>query len=101
MPHIDHRYVSFKILGKNLKKSSKQQRQSFTLAMYKNLLKTYTSALSAYKKQTVIYQPAPVSTNKCIVTTRAKIEGTFTNLLAVKDIIRYILWERSQYKGKT
>ncbi len=73
MPHIDHKYVSYKILGKHLKHASKEQRESFTRAMYKYLLKTYTSALSRYKKQTVIYAPERSSTSKRFVSTSAKI----------------------------
>lgn len=56
MPYIDVTFASYKILGPQLKKTSKEQREGFVEAMKVNLIKTYSSALSQYNNQTVRYE---------------------------------------------
>ncbi|MBU2918458.1 ABC transporter substrate-binding protein [Psychrosphaera sp. F3M07] len=56
MPYIDVTFASYKILGPQLKKTSKEQREGFVEAMTVNLIKTYSSALSQYNNQTVRYE---------------------------------------------
>lgn len=57
MPSVDHRYAAFKILGKHLRKTSKEQRAKFVEAMRSYLVRTYASALTQYSNQTVIFEP--------------------------------------------
>ena len=56
MPSIDYRYASYRILGKHLKKISKQQRAEFVKAMRHYLVRTYSIALAKYKNQKVIFE---------------------------------------------
>jgi len=72
-PVLDYEYASFKILGVNIKHSTKDQRVQFVEVMRENLLQTYTTALSAYENQQVLFEPAGKLTNERIVTVRAKI----------------------------
>ncbi len=57
MPAIDYRYASFKILGKHLRKSTKEQRAKFVAAMRSYLVRTYASALTQYHNQKVLFEP--------------------------------------------
>jgi len=57
MPSIDYKYAAFKVLGKNLNKMSKAQREKFVVSMRSYLVKTYATALKQYKKQHVSFEP--------------------------------------------
>lgn len=58
MPYIDVPFASYKILGSQLKKTTKEERKAFVSAMQLDLVKTYSSALSQYNDQTINYEPA-------------------------------------------
>lgn len=62
MPHVDYRYAAFKILGKHIKKISKEQREEFALAMRDYLTVIYVNALSQYKNQKITFEPATKET---------------------------------------
>ena len=57
MPSIDHKYAAFKVLGKNLKEMTKEQREKFTVSMRSYLVRTYAIALKQYKNQKVSFEP--------------------------------------------
>ena len=58
MPYIDVPFASYKILGSQLKKTTKDERKAFVEAMQHDLVKTYSSALAQYNDQTINYEPA-------------------------------------------
>lgn len=58
MPYIDVPFASYKILGSQLKKTTKEERKNFVSAMEQDLIKTYSAALAQYKDQTINYEPA-------------------------------------------
>lgn len=53
MPHIDTKFVSFKLLGKHIREIKKPQAVSFIEAVESYLLSTYTNVLMSYKGQEV------------------------------------------------
>jgi len=57
MPSIDYKYAAFKILGKNLNKMTKVQREKFVVSMRSYLVRTYATALKQYKNQQVSFEP--------------------------------------------
>ena len=60
MPYIDYRYAAFMVIGRNLPKTTREQRQRFVLAFYHYLVTTYSQALGKYNEQKVaIEQPRP------------------------------------------
>ncbi len=73
MPSIDYRYASYRILGKHLKKISKEQRTKFVEAMRHYLVRTYSIALSKYKNQQVIFEPEKPTKGKRIVGVKTQI----------------------------
>ena len=73
MPSIDHEYASYKILGKHLQKTTKEQRQKFSDSMQNYLVKTYASALNQYKNQQVSYQQSKLKANAQLTSVNALI----------------------------
>lgn len=73
MPSIDSRYASYRILGKHLRKTSKEQRAKFVDSMHRNLARTYATALMQYKNQQVIFESEKPTTGKKIVAIKTQI----------------------------
>ncbi|WP_286235155.1 MlaC/ttg2D family ABC transporter substrate-binding protein [Thalassotalea sediminis] len=61
MPVVDYRYAAFKILGKHVRKASKEQRTKFVSSMKHYLVRTYATALNQYKDQKVTYGQSKIS----------------------------------------
>jgi len=73
MPAIDFKYASYKILGKNLKKTTKDQRIKFVASMRHYLIRTYATALNQYNNQQVVYQRAKSTGNAKAIPVAVKI----------------------------
>ena len=73
MPYIDVKFASYKILGPQLKKSKKSERELFVDAMQSNLIDTYSSALAQYNNQTINYEPAKDFGNKKTVAVKTEL----------------------------
>jgi phospholipid transport system substrate-binding protein len=73
MPSIDFRYASYRILGKNLKNTSKEQRAKFVDSMRNYLARTYATALMQYKNQEVVFEPKKSVEGKRIVSIKTQI----------------------------
>lgn len=73
MPSIDYRYASYRILGKHLRKTNKEQRAKFVESMRRNLARTYANALMQYKNQQVIFEPEKATKDKKIVSVKTQI----------------------------
>lgn len=73
MPHIDHKYAAYKILGKQLKKTTAEDRKKFVQSMRHYLIRTYANALTKYKNQQVIYEQSKPVEGKKLVAIAARI----------------------------
>ena len=73
MPSIDYRYASYRILGKHLRKTSKDQRAKFVDSMRRNLARTYANALMQYNNQRVVFEPEKPINGKKIVAIKTQI----------------------------
>jgi len=73
MPYVDVKFASYKILGPQLKKSKKDERNLFIDAMQQNLIDTYSSALAQYNNQTIKYEPAKNVGNKKTVAVKTEL----------------------------
>lgn len=78
MPYIDVTFASYKILGPQLKKTTKDQRTDFVEAMKTNLIKTYSSALSQYNDQTVKYEAPRDIGNKSMINIKTELVSSDT-----------------------
>lgn len=73
MPSIDYRYASYRILGKNLTNTNKEQRAQFVSSMRYYLARTYAAALMQYKNQNVIFESEKPIEGKKIVAVKMQI----------------------------
>jgi len=73
MPSIDYRYASYRILGKHLRNTTKEQRAMFVSSMHDYLARTYATALMQYKNQQVIFEPEKSFEGKKIVAIKMQI----------------------------
>ena len=73
MPSVDYRYAAYRILGKHLKKVSKEQRAEFVEAMRHYLVRTYSVALAKYQNQQVLFEADKPTKNKRIVAVKTQI----------------------------
>jgi phospholipid transport system substrate-binding protein len=73
MPSIDYRYASYRILGKHLKNTTKEQREQFVDSMRSYLSRTYATALMQYKNQEIVFEPEKSVVGKKIVGIKVQI----------------------------
>lgn len=73
MPSIDYQYASYRILGKNLRDTTQEQRTKFIHAMRNHLAKTYATALMQYKNQQVLFETEKPVNDKKIVAIKTQI----------------------------
>ena len=76
MPHVDYQYAAYRILGKELKKTTKEERKKFVESMRHYLVRTYATALANYKNQQVLFEPEKPFSGKKIVAVTARIVDT-------------------------
>lgn len=73
MPYIDYRYAAYMVIGRDLPKTTKAQREKFVRAFYTYLVNTYSQALGKYDHQKIeIARPRPFQ-DKRIMVVPAKI----------------------------
>jgi len=73
MPVIDYKYAAYRILGKKLRSTSKEQREKFVDSMRHYLIRTYATALTQYKDQKVIFESEKSINGKKIVSINTQI----------------------------
>ncbi|WP_018692475.1 MlaC/ttg2D family ABC transporter substrate-binding protein [Algicola sagamiensis] len=73
LPYVDYRYAALKVIGKNLSKTSKEQRSEFVKVFKDYLVTTYASVLTQYKDQKVEFEPTRSVEGKRMVTIKTKI----------------------------
>ncbi|MBE0367560.1 MULTISPECIES: MlaC/ttg2D family ABC transporter substrate-binding protein [Pseudoalteromonas] len=74
MPHIDVKFVSFKLLGKHIKGLKRAEAVEFISAVDNYLVSTYASALLQYKGQEVIFEELPLSKESDFATVKVLIK---------------------------
>ncbi|NOU50958.1 ABC transporter substrate-binding protein [Pseudoalteromonas sp. JBTF-M23] len=74
MPHIDVKFVSFKLLGKHIKGLQRTDAIEFIDAVDSYLVTTYANALLQYKGQDVVFEELPVSGDSNFATVKVVIK---------------------------
>lgn len=74
IPFVDIRFASYKILGPQLKRSTREERDLFVEAMRKILVETYSSALVQYNDQKINYEQARDVSGRKTVAIRTELE---------------------------
>ena len=57
MPHLDVKYAAYKVIGKSLEKTSKEEREAFSSAFGDYLVRSISSALGKYSNQEIVESP--------------------------------------------
>ncbi|PSW18474.1 phospholipid-binding protein MlaC [Photobacterium sanctipauli] len=77
LPYINVRYAAYKVLGPHLKKTSKEQRNSFVAAFTDYLVASYAQVLTQYTDQDIKVESAKsVPADRTIVSVRVDILDT-------------------------
>ncbi|WP_211185214.1 phospholipid-binding protein MlaC [Thalassotalea algicola] len=58
LPYIDYRYAAFKVIGKNLKKTTDAERKAFVPVFKDYLVTSYAQVFTLYNNQVVEFEPA-------------------------------------------
>lgn len=75
LPVVDYKYISYKILGVHLPKSTKDQRNKFVAAMKRNITRSYAAILHQYHGQQIVYPGQKPLKNKRLTTVPIQIIG--------------------------
>ena len=73
VPYIDSRYAAFRVIGNYIKQTKPAERDAFVLAFKDYMVATYAGALTQYKNQKVIFEPAKAVGNQNIVTIKTRV----------------------------
>lgn len=73
LPHFDFERMSLMVLGKHWSRASKEQQTRFVNEFRSLLIRTYSSALSKYRNQTIEYRPYRAQPGDTNVTVRTQI----------------------------
>jgi phospholipid transport system substrate-binding protein len=73
LPHFDFDAMSKSVLGKNWREASKEQQAQFVKEFRSLLVRTYASALSKYRNQTIEYKPFRSEPGDTRVTVKTQI----------------------------
>lgn len=73
LPHFDFDAMSKSVLGKNWRDASKEQQAQFVTEFRTLLVRTYASALSKYRNQTIDYKPFRAQPGDTRVTVKTQI----------------------------
>ena len=77
MPYVDITYASYKVIGTELKKNSKEEREAFTKAFREYMVMSLTDVLSKYVNQEVIADSEkPLAKDATIVSVKFIIRET-------------------------
>ena len=57
MPYINYKYSAFKVIGKNLKKTTNAERRAFVPVFREYLVTSYAQVFTLYDKQPIIFSP--------------------------------------------
>ena len=73
MPYVDYRYAAYKVIGKNIKKTTEQERKAFVPVFRDYLVTEYAQVFTLYNDQTVEFEPARKIEKKKIVAVKTRI----------------------------
>jgi len=73
MPYINYKYSAFKVIGKNLKKTTDEERRAFVPVFREYLVTSYAQVFTLYDNQTVIFSPTKKYADKKIISVNTRI----------------------------
>jgi phospholipid transport system substrate-binding protein len=73
MPYVNYKYSAFKVIGKNLKKTTNEERKAFVPVFREYLITSYAQVFTLYEKQPVIFSPDKKFSDKKIVAVNTRV----------------------------
>lgn len=73
LPHFDFERMSRMVLGKHWNQASKEQQAQFISEFRSLLIRTYTSALTKFRNQTIEYKPLRMQPSDTTVTVKTQV----------------------------
>jgi phospholipid transport system substrate-binding protein len=73
LPYINYKYAAFKVIGKNFKKTKKEDRSEFTIAFRDYLVTSYAQVFTLYNSQEVKFAPAKDFSNEKVVAVNTSV----------------------------
>lgn len=73
VPYIDSRYAAFRVIGNYIKQTKEEDRDAFVVAFKDYMVATYAGALTQYKNQKVIFEPARAVGSQNIITIKTRV----------------------------
>lgn len=74
LPVVDHVYMAKKVLAKNWKKTSKEQKKQFVGAFKHKVIRTYAGAFKAFNGEKIIFEDARLSKSKKKASVKSAIQ---------------------------
>jgi len=73
LPYINYQYAAYKVLGKNFKKTTKEDRAAFVPVFRDYLVTSYAQVFTLYKQQEVRIEPPKFGKKKNIASVKAMV----------------------------
>lgn len=74
LPVVDHVYMAKRVLAKNWKKTSKEQKRQFVGAFKHKVIRTYAGAFKAFNGEEIIFENAKLSKSKKKASVKSAIQ---------------------------
>ena len=75
LPHVDNKFFSYKVLGKNLEKLSAAQREEFIEVLTDNLMINYAQSLKGYNNEALQISSITMAPSKKTAAVAMKLNG--------------------------
>lgn len=73
MPYVNYKYSAFKVIGKHIKHTTKEERQAFVPVFLDYLVTSYAQVFTLYDNQEVLFSPERDFSGKRIVAIKTEI----------------------------
>ncbi|REL30651.1 MlaC/ttg2D family ABC transporter substrate-binding protein [Thalassotalea euphylliae] len=73
LPYVDYRYAAYKVIGKNIKKTTEQERKAFVPVFRDYLVTSYAQVFTLYNDQTVEFDPGRKLDKQKIVAVNTRV----------------------------
>ena len=95
LEHFDFRLMSIRVLGKNWRKATGEQRKQFVREFKKLLVRTYATALEEYSGQEIRYLPVRSRKDRTDVTVRTMVAQDGAPPISIQYALR---WKDERWK---
>jgi phospholipid transport system substrate-binding protein len=88
MPYINYKYSAFKVIGQQLKKTTKQERNEFVPVFREYLVTSYAQVFTLYDNQEVVFSPEKNFAGKKIIAVNTRVVMSGRNDINVAFKVR-------------